>query len=124
MRDSSAQVWPYLLLITKDARLNRLINGVLNRKVACVLIEPYANAFNAGPTGSEWDSDRTNMKPELHERKWEIDSLCYPVRLAYNYWKVSGDSSFFDDNWQKAGKIILATFKEQQRKDGKGPYFF
>jgi hypothetical protein len=124
MRDSSAQVWPYLPLVKEDAELRSMIKGVLNRQVACVLIDPYANAFNAGPTGSEWDSDRTDMKPELHERKWEVDSLCYPIRLAYNYWKTSGDSSFFDESWQKAGKLIIATFKEQQRKDGHGPYHF
>lgn len=124
MRDSSAQVWPYLPLIKDDAPLKDLIKGVINRQAKCVLIDPYANAFNAGPTGSEWDSDNTNMKPELHERKWEVDSLCYPIRLAYNYWKISGDSSFFDANWQKAGKLIVATFKEQQRKNGRGPYHF
>ncbi|TWJ04337.1 hypothetical protein JN11_00045 [Mucilaginibacter frigoritolerans] len=124
MRDSSAQVWPYLPFIKDDAALKDLIRGVINRQSKCILIDPYANAFNEGPTGSEWDSDRTDMKPELHERKWEIDSLCYPVRLAYNYWKISGDSSFFDENWQKAGKVIVATFKEQQRKNGQGPYHF
>ncbi|MFI5136838.1 MAG: glycoside hydrolase family 125 protein [Sphingobacteriales bacterium] len=124
MRDSSAQVWPYLPLIKDDPQLRDLIKGVLNRQAACVLIDPYANAFNAGPTGSEWDSDRTTMKPELHERKWEVDSLCYPIRLAYHYWKTSGDRSFFDENWQKAGKLIVATFKEQQRKNGLGPYHF
>jgi meiotically up-regulated gene 157 (Mug157) protein len=124
MRDSSAQVWPYLPLIKNDPELKELIKGVINRQAACVLIDPYANAFNAGPTGSEWDSDNTTMKPELHERKWEVDSLCYPIRLAYNYWKISGDSSFFDEKWQKAGKLIVATFKEQQRKHGQGPYHF
>jgi meiotically up-regulated gene 157 (Mug157) protein len=124
MRDSSAQVWPYLPLIKNDPELKNVIKGVLNRQANCILIDPYANAFNAGPTGSEWDTDRTDMKPELHERKWEVDSLCYPVRLAFNYWKISGDSSFFDENWQKAGKTIVATFKEQQRKTGKGPYHF
>jgi meiotically up-regulated gene 157 (Mug157) protein len=124
MRDSSAQVWPYLPLIKEDAELRQVIKGVLNRQAKCVIIDPYANAFNFGPTGSEWDTDRTDMKPELHERKWEVDSLCYPVRLAYNYWKISGDSSFFDENWQKAGKLIVHTFKEQQRKHGQGPYHF
>jgi len=98
--------------------------GVINRQAKCVIIDPYANAFNMGPTGSEWDSDNTTMKPELHERKWEVDSLCYPVRLAYNYWKISGDSSFFDAEWQKAAKLIVATFKVQQRKTDRGPYHF
>ncbi len=124
LRDSSAQVWPYLPLITADNELRMLIKGVVNRQANCILIDPYANAFNNGPIGSEWDSDNTTMKPELHERKWEVDSLCYPIRLAYHYWKTSGDNSFFDENWQKAGKLILSTFKEQQRKNGPGPYHF
>lgn len=124
LRDSSAQVWPYLPLINDDQALRNLIKGVIYRQASCILIDPYANAFNFGPTGSEWDSDNTTMKPELHERKWEVDSLCYPIRLAYHYWKKCGDSSFFDENWQKAGKLILDTFKTQQRKDGLGPYHF
>jgi meiotically up-regulated gene 157 (Mug157) protein len=124
LRDSSAQVWPYLPLINKDAGLKKAILGVINRQAKCIIIDPYANAFNKGPSGSEWDTDDTGMKPELHERKWEIDSLCYPVRLAYNYWKISGDSSFFDEEWKKAAKLIINTFKQQQRKDGPGPYHF
>lgn len=124
LRDSTAQVWPYLSLIKEDDKLKQLIAGVVNRQTKCILIDPYANAFNEGPTGSEWDSDLTEMKPELHERKWEIDSLCYTVRLAYNYWKVSGDASVLDDTYKKAAKLIVKTFKEQQRKEGKGPYKF
>jgi meiotically up-regulated gene 157 (Mug157) protein len=64
------------------------------------------------------------MKPELHERKWEIDSLCYTVRLAYHYWKLSGDTSVFSPEWRKAAALIVQTFKEQQRKEGVGPYTF
>ncbi len=62
------------------------------------------------------------MKPGLHERKWEIDSLCYTVRLAYHYWKTTGDTSVFDAEWQKAAAEIVTTFKVQQRKSGLGPY--
>ncbi|GHT60147.1 meiotically up-regulated protein [Bacteroidia bacterium] len=124
LRDSSAQVWPYLNLMKNDEPLRRLIAGVINRQTQCVLIDPYANAFNDGPTGSEWESDLTTMKPELHERKWEIDSLCYAVRLAYHYWKISGDATVFSPDWQKAAALIVETFKQQQRKEGLGPYRF
>ena len=88
------------------------------------MMDPYANAFNDGPVGGHWMSDLTDMKPELHERKWEIDSLCYPLRLAYHYWQVTGDASIFDEEWIQAITNILRTFKEQQRKDGVGPYKF
>jgi meiotically up-regulated gene 157 (Mug157) protein len=124
LRDSTAQVWPYLPLINEDENLGLLIAGVVNRQTKCVLIDPYANAFNRKAENSGWMNDITDMKPELHERKWEIDSLCYPVRLAYNYWKMSGDISIFDTNWKKAATLIVQTFTEQQRKDGLGPYSF
>ncbi len=124
LRDSTAQVWPYLPLTHDDKKLRGLIAGVINRQTKCILIDPYANAFNDGPTGSYWDKDETEMKPELHERKWEIDSLCYPVRLAYGYWKTTGDTSVFDDDWKRAMKLIYKTFIEQQRKENLGPYKF
>jgi meiotically up-regulated gene 157 (Mug157) protein len=124
LRDSSAQVWPYLPLANEDPKLKSLLAGVINRQTQCVLIDPYANSFNEGPTGSEWKTDATEMKPELHERKWEIDSLCYTVRLAYHYWKTTGDIAVFDADWQKAAALILQTFVQQQRKENLGPYKF
>jgi len=124
LRDSGAQVWPYIQLANEDGHLRRMIAGTINRQFELINIDPYANAFNDGPLGSEWASDGTAMKPELHERKWEIDSQCYPIRLAYEYWKVTGDVSVFDDDWEKAIRNILRTLREQQRKDGKGPYRF
>lgn len=124
LRDSSAQVWPYLPLMQDDQKLQQLIAGVINRQTKCILIDPYANAFNDGPTGSEWDKDHTKMTPWLHERKWEVDSLCYPIRLAYHYWKHTGDTAPFDGSWKQAMRLIVETFKVQQRKNGQGPYSF
>lgn len=124
LRDSGAQVFPYVEFANEDPQLKKMLRGVILRQWKCICIDPYANAFNFGPTGSEWDSDETDMKPELHERKYEIDSLCYPIRLAYEYWKKTGDSSIFGESWLKAMKAILKTFREQQRKTGLGPYHF
>lgn len=124
LRDSGAQVWPYVQLANEDEALRRMIAGVINRQFKLINIDPYANAFNDGPTGGEWMSDVTEMDPNVHERKWEIDSHCYPIRLAYGYWKETGDTSVFGDVWIQAIKNILKTLKEQQRKDGLGPYYF
>jgi len=124
LRDSSAQVWPYVPLAKDDRKLRELLKGVINRQTKCILIDPYANAFNFGPTGSEWEKDLTTMKKELHERKYEIDSLCYPIRLAHGYWKTTGDASVFDDDWRNAARLIVKTFREQQRFNGPGPYKF
>ncbi len=125
LRDSSAQVWPYLSLMKEDSALQQLIAGVINRQTRCILLDPYANAFYKDATKvSEWKSDFTDMKPGIHERKWEVDSLCYPIRLAYQYWKDTGDTQPFDEQWQKAIALTVQTFREQQRKTGKGPYHF
>ncbi len=124
LRDSSAQVWPYLAIIEQDSGLSDVIAGVINRQIKCVLIDPYANAFNEGPIGSEWDTDLTTMKPELHERKWEIDSLCYVLRLGYGYWKTTGRTECFGIEWLDAMKTIVRTLREQQRKDSAGTYTF
>jgi len=125
LRDSSAQVWPYLPLMKQDKALQELIKGVINRQVKCILKDPYANAFYKDESKiSEWKDDKTLMKPGVHERKWEIDSLCYPIRLAHGYWKETGDASVFDADWQQAMRLIVTTFKEQQRLDGNGPYKF
>lgn len=125
LRDSTAQVWPYLPLVKSDEKMKTLIAGVINRQTQCVLLDPYANAFNKTKEEEvHWMSDHTDMKQGLHERKWEIDSLAYTVRLAYNYWLATGDTSVFDADWQKAAKLIVRTFKEQQRKNGPGPYVF
>ena len=125
LRDSSAQVWPYLPLSKSDNELKNLIAGLINRQTECILVDPYANAFyNEDRPDGPWQTDKTEMNPRIHERKWEIDSLAYPIRLAYNYWKTTGDTSVFDKNWTKAMNLVIQTFKEQQRKDGVGPYTF
>ncbi len=125
LRDSGAQVWTYMRFISEDEELRKMIAGVILRQFRCIIIDPYANAFYKEPDKvGEWASDRTDMRPGVHERKWEIDSHCYPIRLAYEYWKRSGDTSVFGEEWLKSIQLTLKTFREQQRKDGVGPYTF
>ena len=124
LRDSGAQVWPYVRYANEDEHLKEMIAGVVNRQFLSLSIDPYANAFNDGPTGGHWMTDGTDMNPNDHERKWEIDSQCYPIRLAHEYWKVTGDTSIFGDKWIEGMKAILSTLREQQRKEGHGSYRF
>ena len=125
LRDSSAQVFPYLSLAREDEKLKNLLKGVINKQIEFVLLDPYANAFyDDNQKVSEWKNDYTEMKPGVHERKWEVDSLCYVMRLSYHYWKTTGDASIFDEDWKNAMLLILKTFREQQRKENKGTYKF
>ncbi len=125
LRDSSAQVFPYLQFINEDKTLKKLIQGVIHKQTHFILKDPYANAFyNDDDKVSEWKSDKTTMKPGVHERKYEIDSLCYPIRLSYHYWTETKDKSPFGSDWKKGIEAILKVFKEQQQKNGHGPYSF
>lgn len=126
LRDSSAQVWPYLRFAAKDENLAQLIRGLLRRQFRSILIDPYANAFMLCPDSmsSNWASDETIMLPGVFERKYELNSLCYPLRLAYGYWKTTGDKRPFDELWIKTVRIILKTMREQQRINGTTPYTF
>src|SRR5271168_661948 len=103
LRDSSAQVWPYLPLAAKDEPLRALLEGVIRRQARCILIDPYANAFMAdlNAPALEWSrKDKTDLKQGVGERKYELDSICYPIRLAHGYWKQTGDTRPFDARWQ------------------------
>jgi meiotically up-regulated gene 157 (Mug157) protein len=125
LRDSTAQVWPYVPFMKSDVALQNLVAGVIRRHVKCILKDPYANAFyDDDAKVSEWKDDLTVMKAGVHERKWEIDSLCYPIRLAYHYWRQMNETSPFDEDWKSAIIATLKVFKEQQRKDGQGSYTF
>ncbi|WP_251106365.1 glycoside hydrolase family 125 protein [Alloacidobacterium dinghuense] len=127
LRDSSAQVWPYLPLARKDEPLRALLEGVIRRQARCILIDPYANAFMAdlNAPSLEWSrKDKTDLKQGVGERKWELDSLCYPIRLSHGYWKQTGDTRPFDAGWQQAMALTVETMIVQQRKHGLGPYRF
>jgi hypothetical protein len=127
LRDSSAQLWPYFSFAREDQQLARLLEGVIRRQARLIQLDPYANAFTRNPTDPalSWAvHDKTEMRPGVAERKWEIDSLCYPVRLGHGFWKATGQRAPFDADWLIAAKTIVATFREQQRTTSRGRYHF
>lgn len=129
LRDSSAQVWGYVHLAREDVALQRLYRGLIGRHARSILIDPYANAFARDPGAAKsplwWvASDMTAMRPGVAERKWEIDSLCHPVRLAWGYWRATGDTSAFTSEWHRAAQVIVATLRAEQRRGGGSPYRF
>ena len=125
LRDSTAQVWPYLPLIKKDKKIKNLIKGLINRQAKCVIRDPYANSFYKDLSRvSAHNKDIPTPIAGVHEQKWEVDSLCYVIRLSYHYYKLTGDNSIFDETWIRSSKIIYDTFLTEQRKNGESPYTF
>ena len=120
LRDSTSQVEHYLPFVKEYPELKAIFTGLINRQVKCIFIDPYANAFNKEPNGQKWDKD----SPWVWERKYEIDSLCYPVRLIHKYWKESGDETFFNDDIKKAFNMIIDLWRVEQYHREKSDYSF
>ena len=124
LRDSTSQIEHYLSFINKYPVLKEFFVGLINRQVKCILIDSYANAFNEEANGQKWDNDITKDSPWVWERKYEIDSLCFPVRLIYKYWKESGDENFFSDEIKQALETILNLWKIEQNHFENSDYSF
>ena len=122
LRDSSAQVSPYVQVVSQDADVRRIISGVIRKQIGYILIDPYANAYNREANGAQWAADETDYydgaQPWIWERKYEIDSLCYPLWLAHRYWKATGDTSVFDVDFQRAASVIVDLWTVEQDHAG------
>lgn len=124
LRDSTAQVRHYVPLAKDDADLQRIIEGLIRRQVKYVAIDPYANAFNREANGQCWAKDETESNPWVWERKYEIDSLCYPIQLSYLYWQATGRTQIFDEGWRGMADSVLALWQVEQRHSELSPYSF
>ncbi|MGL5693005.1 MAG: glycoside hydrolase family 125 protein [Peptostreptococcaceae bacterium] len=124
LRDSVCQVRPYLVLANKDNDISDMIAGLIKRQFKYIQIDPYANAFNKTSNNMGHQSDLTTMKPEVWERKYEIDSLCFPIQLSYLLWKNTGRTTQFDEDFVKGVHIILDLWKVEQNHEENSNYIF
>lgn len=118
LRDSTAQLTPYLHFVAEDQALADTVASVSRRQLEYVLVDPYANAFNRAPDGAGHADDATTMDPWVWERKYEIDSLCYPIRLAYDLWERTGRTDHLDRFAEVAGRAIALWTVEQDHETG------
>lgn len=123
LRDSSAQVEVYARLCGIDEDVRALIRGVLRRQFFYIGIDPYANAFNEEANG-RGHKDITLRNDWVWERKFEIDSLCYPMRLAEKYYEYSGDASVFDESFRETARTVLRVFETEQDHAARSDYSF
>lgn len=124
-RDSAAQVRPLLNIASKCDEIKQIIKGVIESHKKQVILDPYANAHNLKPkVGDHSGDDLTEYNPLVWERKYEVDSLCYPIQLAYLYWKRTNDSSIFDESFLKMAQTIVQTFIIEQNHHKESTYSF
>lgn len=124
LRDSAAQVRPYIFLAKEDREIAGLLEGVVRRQFRFLCIDPYANAFNKKPDGSCWEKDDPDQNPWVWERKFEIDSLCYPIQLAWLLWKNAGCTGQFDDCFVKGAHLICQVLQREQAHEEQSDYRF
>ena len=124
LRDSVAQLRPYLILAKEDKGIADILVGLVKRQFMYINIDPYANAFNEEANGNCWEKDETKMNDWLWERKYETDSLCYPIQFAYLIWKNTGREDHFDETFTEGVKKILRVFRTEQEHEEKSPYRF
>ncbi|WP_206317602.1 glycoside hydrolase family 125 protein [Streptomyces composti] len=125
LRDSTAQVRPYLLPAAEHAGFADLLVGVSRRQFAQVAHDPYANAFNETPSGACFSpGDGTGADPLVWERKYELDSLCYPVLLAHQIVQATGRTDHLDASFTAAAGAILDTWDIERDHDRRSSYRF
>ncbi len=100
LRDASAQVWPYLYFAKDNPPVASLLRGIIAREGKYLQVDPYANAFT--------------LNYRVWEEKFELDSLAYPVILAWRYWKTTGDASIFTGDESLAFDRVLETMEREQ----------
>ena len=101
LRDSAAQVKPYIRYANEDEDLKAILKSVIEKHAFYVCLDPYSNAFNA-KANPDSAKDETDFYHELiWERKYEVDSLCAPLYLAYEYYQTTLDNSIFTEQFKE-----------------------
>lgn len=124
LRDSVCQLRPYLILAQNNEEIADLIAGLIKRQMDFICKDPYANAFNQESNGMGHQDDETEMKPFIWERKYEVDSLCFPLQFSYLYWRNTGKINVFTEEWKAAAEKIIEIFTIEQDHEGSSTYSF
>nr|WP_228461991.1 glycoside hydrolase family 125 protein [Lactococcus hodotermopsidis] len=123
LRDSVAQVRPYLVIARDNPEISDMIAGLVKKQFMYINIDPYANAFNETANGAGHQTDLTAMNDWIWERKYEIDSLCYPIQLAYLLYKNTGRTDHFTAEYVSGIKKALEVLRTEQNHN-QSPYQF
>ena len=123
LRDSAAQLRPYVMLCADDPELQDLLVGVLRRQLRFLLTDPYANSFTDLRPSHHAD-DVTEAGPVTWERKFELDSLCFPVDLAHRLWRTTGRTDHLDATAREAFGVLLDVLETEQDHEARSAYRF
>lgn len=126
LRDAFGQVLPYLRFCAEDTLLRRVVRGLVLRQARAIQRDPYANAFTRDPhgrMGHRWDE--TEQRLGVWERKWEVDTLCWALRLLRLYVEATGERAIYaDEDVRRALGAILDTLEIERDHAARSTYYF
>lgn len=108
LRDSSAVMLAYMSEARDATTTRATLRGAIARQARYILIDPYANAFTE--------------TYRVAERKFEVDSLLYPIRLSYGYWRTYRDTAVFTPDLQRAFQLVLSVLRTEQHHATRSRY--
>lgn len=121
LRDSTVQLTPYLHLLGADPLLASTVAAVSRGQQRNILIDPYANAFNEQANGAG-HQDETERNPHVWERKYEVDSLAFPLMLAHTLWERTRRVDHLDQ-FGEVARTVMALWRTEQDHES-SPYSF
>ncbi len=127
LRDSAAQVSHYIGLARDDVQVQMLIEGVIRRQIHFISVDPYANSFKIALHRYPTPEDKLLRRGgHVATGNYELDSLCYFLRLSYLYWETTKDVTVevFDGEWVGAVRTIVDLMIVEQRHHEKSPYTY
>jgi meiotically up-regulated gene 157 (Mug157) protein len=137
LRDSSTQLWPYLTMAAGDPAgpLSDALVGVALHQQELIAHDPYANAFNVFRD----DADPPKRNPSRHrrdrwgdhhadpliwERKYEVDSLCFPIQLTARMVEITGRQDLLGDRFEAVARAAFRTLRIEQDHEERSDYRF
>jgi len=124
LRDSSQQVYHYIRFAKEEPEIAAMIEGLIKRQVRCVLLDPYANAFNQTANDRHYLRDKPLQHPAVWERKYEIDSLCHMVWLCAGYYHATHSKAFMTEQFYSALETIVDLWYREQHHASQSDYYF
>lgn len=126
LRDSATQMLPYLRIARDDpdGPLADLLVGIVRRQLFYLRHDPYANAFNLAANGRCHEPRDLADDPWLWERKYEIDSLCFPLLLAHQVWSATGRTDHLDETFVAAARAAVTTLATETDHERRSSYRF
>jgi len=133
LRYSAAQVHPLLVplfgpnrtqsLIATDAKLDRIVSGLIRRTATYIRHDPYANAFRIDDSYVFSQAQKRMGRHDLISTwNYELDSLAFWMRMVYFYAKQSPngmrpESVVRLEKVQQAAEIMVDLWKAEQQHE-------